>query len=56
MTGFECKSTVENIDQTIRAIEAGGGRMAAPKFHIPAVGTVAYFIDTEGNVAGGIQR
>ena len=56
MIGFECTITVENIDQTIRAIEASGGRMAAPKFHIPAVGTVAYFIDTEGNVAGVIQR
>jgi predicted enzyme related to lactoylglutathione lyase len=52
MIGFECTITVENIDQTIRAIEANGGRLAAPKFHIPTVGTVAYFMDTEGNVAG----
>ena len=52
MTGFECTITVENIDQTIRAIEANGGRLATPKFHIPTVGTVAYFLDTEGNVAG----
>lgn len=52
MIGFECTITVENIDQTIRAIEANGGTLAAPKFHIPTVGTVAYFMDTEGNVAG----
>ena len=39
MTGFECTIAVENIDQTIRAIEANGGRLAAPKFHIPTVGT-----------------
>jgi len=52
MTGFECTIGVENIDQTIRAIEANGGRLATPKFHIPTVGTVAYFLDTEGNVAG----
>ena len=52
MIGFECTITVDNIDETIRAIEARGGRMAAPKFHIPDVGTVAYFFDTEGNVAG----
>ena len=52
MTGFECTITVDNIDQTIRAIEANGGRLATPKFHIPTVGTVAYFLDTEGNVAG----
>ena len=52
MTGFECTITVDDIDQTIRAIEAGGGRLATPKFHIPTIGTVAYFLDTEGNVAG----
>jgi len=56
MLGFECTITVENIDETIRAIEASGGRLAAPKFHIPTVGTVAYFLDTEGNVAGICQR
>jgi len=56
MIGFECTIAVANIDQTIRAIEANGGRIAAPKFHIPTVGTVAYFFDTEGNVAGICQR
>jgi len=56
MIGFECTISVQNIDQTIRAIEANGGRIAAPKFHIPTVGTVAYFFDTEGNVAGIIQQ
>ncbi len=56
MTGFECTISVANIDQAIRAIEANGGRIAAPKFHIPTVGTVAYFFDTEGNVAGTIQQ
>jgi predicted enzyme related to lactoylglutathione lyase len=55
MIGFECTISVSNIDQTIRAIEANGGRIAAPKAHIPTVGTVAYFSDTEGNVAGIIQ-
>jgi predicted enzyme related to lactoylglutathione lyase len=56
MVGFECTISVASIDQTIRAIEANGGRIAAPKFHIPTVGTVAYFFDTEGNVVGVIQR
>ena len=55
MIGFECTISVANIDRTLRAIEANGGRIAAPKFHIPTVGTVAYFFDTEGNVAGVIQ-
>ena len=52
MVGFECTIEIGNIDQTIRAIEANGGRMATPKFHVPTVGTIAYFFDTEGNVAG----
>ena len=56
MIGFECTVSVDNIDQTIRAIEANGGRLAAPKAHIPTVGTVAYFVDTEGNVVGLIQQ
>src|SRR5262245_28720895 len=56
MIGFECTIRVANIDQAIRAIEANGGRLAAPKSHIPTVGTVAYFFDTEGNVAGIIPR
>jgi uncharacterized protein len=55
MIGYECTISVASIDQAIRAIEANGGRIAAPKFHIPKVGTVAYFFDTEGNVAGLIQ-
>ena len=55
MIGFECTISVASIDQAIRAIEANGGRLAAPKAHIPTVGTVAYFFDTEGNVAGIIQ-
>ena len=54
--GFECTISVADIDHTIRAIEANGGRIAAPKFHIHTVGTVAYFFDTEGNVAGIIQQ
>jgi predicted enzyme related to lactoylglutathione lyase len=56
MIGFECTISVANIDEAIRAIEANGGRIAAPKAHIPTVGTVAYFFDTEGNLAGVIQR
>ena len=56
MVGYECTISVPDIDQAIRAIEANGGTLAAPKFHIPTVGTVAYFVDTEGNVAGIIQR
>ena len=51
MIGFECTIVVDNLDETIRAIENNGGKMVMAKFLIPAVCTVAYFQDTEGNVA-----
>ena len=56
MIGFECTISVDDIDQTIRAIEANGGKIVAPKFHIPTVGIIAYFSDPEGNVAGISQE
>jgi uncharacterized protein len=52
MIGFECTITVDKLDATIRAIESNGGKMVTEKFVIPNVCTVAYFQDTEGNVAG----
>jgi predicted enzyme related to lactoylglutathione lyase len=56
MIGFECTITVDDIDKTIRAVESGGGTLVSPKFHIPSVGTVVYFLDTEGNVVGACER
>ena len=50
--GFECTIGVQDLDETIRAIENNGGKMVTEKFLIPNVATVAYFQDTEGNVAG----
>jgi uncharacterized protein len=55
MLGFECTITVDDIDKTIRAIEASGGKIAMAKFTIPTVGTGCYFNDTEGNWVGAMQ-
>jgi hypothetical protein len=55
MKGFECTVSVDNIDETIRAIEASGGKIAMAKFTIPTVGTGCYFNDTEGNHVGAMQ-
>ena len=52
MIGFECTITVDSLNETIRAIESNGGKMVTQKFRIPGICTVAYFQDTEGNVAG----
>lgn len=35
MFGFECTLGVESIDDTINAVEANGGKIVMPKFHIP---------------------
>jgi predicted enzyme related to lactoylglutathione lyase len=55
MFGFECTLGVASIDDTISAVEANGGKIVMPKFHIPTVGTLVFFEDTEGNVVGAMQ-
>jgi uncharacterized protein len=55
MRCFECSISVADIDETIRAVQAGGGSISMAKFTIPTVGTGCYFHDTEGNVAGAMQ-
>ncbi len=53
--GFECTLGVDSIDETITAVEANGGKIVMPKFHIPTVGTLIFFEDTEGNIVGAMQ-
>jgi len=53
--GYECTISVDDIDKTIAAIEANGGKIGMKKFQIPTVGTGCYFYDTEGNWAGAMQ-
>jgi len=53
--GFECTIGVRSIDETIAAVEASGGKIVMPKFHIDEVGTLIFFEDTEGNVVGAMQ-
>ena len=55
MFGFECTIGVSSIDETLAAVEANGGHVVMPKFHIPTVGTLIFFEDTEGNVVGAMQ-
>ena len=46
---------VPDVDEFIRKIEGGGGRILQPKTTIPGVGYFAYFQDTEGNKLGIMQ-
>ena len=55
MTGFECTFGVTNIDATVAAIELAGGKIVMPKVTIPTVGTLVFFQDPEGNLAGAMQ-
>lgn len=55
MTGMECSFGVADIDATIAAIEKLGGRIVMPKVTIPTVGTLVFFQDPEGNLAGAMQ-
>ena len=53
--GYECTIGVESLADSLRAIEASGGRIAHKPYRIEGVGDLAYFEDTEGNRAGVMQ-
>jgi hypothetical protein len=55
MLGFEVTMAVEDIDATIKTIEAAGGKIVMPPYHIETVGTLIWFEDTEGNLVGAMQ-
>jgi hypothetical protein len=53
--GMEITFGVEDIEATIAAIEASGGKVIMPPFRIEGVGQLIFFQDTEGNIAGAMQ-
>lgn len=55
MAGFEATLAVDDLDASLAAIEAAGGRILAPPFYIQDVGRLTYFEDTEGNFVGVMQ-
>ena len=46
---------VASLDQSIKKIEARGGKICVPKMAIPGVGWLAYAEDPAGNVFGILQ-
>ncbi len=46
---------VPSIDDFIRKIETGGGKVVLPKIPVSGVGYMAYWQDTEGNTFGMMQ-
>jgi uncharacterized protein len=55
MLGYECSIGVDNIDATSAAVLKNGGKIVMPKVTIPTVGTLIFFEDPEGNIAGAMQ-
>lgn len=46
---------VDDLDQTIRSVEANGGQVIVPKDEIPGVGWLAYVREPGGAVMGLMQ-
>ena len=55
MPGMEITFGVDDIQATVQAIEAAGGKVLMAPFHIEGVGRLIFFQDTEGNIAGAMQ-
>lgn len=53
--GYECTVSVPSIEDTIRALKSQNARLVMEKSVIAGVGTLVFFEDTEGNVAGAMQ-
>ena len=47
---------VDSVDDAVGRVEANGGKVAMPKMAVPGVGYLAYYMDTEGNMFGMMQR
>jgi predicted enzyme related to lactoylglutathione lyase len=43
---------VASIDEALKKVQAGGGKVVTPKTPIPGMGAFARIADTEGNVVG----
>ncbi|HZZ36263.1 MAG TPA: VOC family protein [Caulobacteraceae bacterium] len=55
MVGVEATLAVDDIGATIKAVEAAGGHVLGPPFHIQTVGRLIWFRDPEGNILGAMQ-
>ncbi|HEY1559996.1 MAG TPA: VOC family protein [Caulobacteraceae bacterium] len=55
MRGFEATMGVDDLDATIAAVEAEGGKIVMQPSRIEGVGRLIYFEDTDGNLVGAMQ-
>jgi uncharacterized protein len=43
---------VDSIDESIKKVEAAGGKVVVPKAEVPNIGEYAYVADPAGNIVG----
>ena len=55
MRGYEITIGIDDLEQTMAAVTAHGGRLSMGRFRIEGVGDLAFFEDTEGNRVGAMQ-
>jgi predicted enzyme related to lactoylglutathione lyase len=52
---YVCTLDVDDLDATLAAVQAAGGKPVVAKFPVAATGFLAYAKDTEGNIFGMLQ-
>jgi predicted enzyme related to lactoylglutathione lyase len=55
LNGFEPSFAVDDVDAIVAKVEANGGTITMRNAHIPTVGTLIRFLDTEGNDVGAMH-
>jgi uncharacterized protein len=53
-TGFECTMEVADVDRTVQAAVAAGGRVLMDRTTIAKVGHLIWLADPSGNVVGAM--
>lgn len=51
----EITFAVDDLERTISAVEANGGRLISQPFRIEGVGELIWFEDSEGNIVGAMK-
>lgn len=47
---------VDDLDATVKSVEAAGGKITMPRMAVPGIGWLAYATDPEGNTFGMMQN
>ena len=56
VNSYVCTLGVTSVDESVRTVEAQGGKSVLPKMAIPGIGWLTYAADTEGNIFGMMQE